>query len=153
MILQTLLPERWVIVDDGSTDATPQLIDKYASRHAWIEVVHREHRLHRNFAGKVSAFNAGLERVRSLEIDVIGNLDGDVSFDPDYLDFLISKFAQDPQLGVAGTRSSSRAMIRRAIASKAKLTCPVAVNYFAASASNRSAVTCRTRPAVLTGLQ
>src|SRR5438876_10459083 len=76
MVSQVLLPERWIIVDDGSTDATPQLIDDYASRYAWIEVGHREHRLHRNFAGKVSAFNAGLERVRSLAFDVIGNLDG-----------------------------------------------------------------------------
>ena len=44
-----------------------------------------------------------LERVRSLEFDVIGNLDADLSFDPEYLEFLIGKFAEDPRLGVAGT--------------------------------------------------
>jgi len=34
---------------------------------------------------------------------VVGNLDGDLSFDPDYLEFLMSKFSEDPRLGVAGT--------------------------------------------------
>ena len=60
-------------------------------------------RIDRSFAGKVRAFNAGLERARSLEFDVIGNLDADLSFDPEYLEFLIGKFAEDPRLGVAGT--------------------------------------------------
>ena len=52
---------------------------------------------------KFEAFNAGLERVRSLRFDVIGNLDADLSFEPDYLEFLVKKFAEDPKLGVAGT--------------------------------------------------
>ena len=39
----------------------------------------------------------------SLEFEVIGNLDADLSFEPDYLHFLIGKFAADPRLGVAGT--------------------------------------------------
>ena len=73
------------------------------SRFPWIELVQRSPRIDRSFAGKVHAFNAGLERVRSLEFDVIGNLDADLSFDPDYLEFLIGKFAEDPRLGVAGT--------------------------------------------------
>ena len=49
------------------------------------------------------AFNAGLERVQSLQFDVIGNLDADLSFEPDYLEFLMRKFSEDPKLGVAGT--------------------------------------------------
>src|SRR6266576_4691865 len=60
-------------------------------------------RRHRSFDGKVHAFNAGLARVESLEFDVIGNLDADLSFDPDYLDFLMQKISEDPKLGVAGT--------------------------------------------------
>jgi hypothetical protein len=59
--------------------------------------------LDRHFGAKVHAFNAGLERVGPVEFDVIGNLDADLSFDPDYLEFLIGKFAEDPRLGVAGT--------------------------------------------------
>ena len=103
MVAQTRLPERWVIVDDGSTDRTAQIVEGYASRYQWIELFRMPQRINRSFAGKVHAFNAGLERARSLEFDVIGNLDADLSFEPDYLEFLIGKFAEDPRLGVAGT--------------------------------------------------
>jgi biofilm PGA synthesis N-glycosyltransferase PgaC len=103
MVAQTALPERWVIVDDGSDDRTAEIVARYAERHPWIELVRRQRALDRSFAGKVHAFNAGLERVRSLKFDVIGNLDADLSFDPDYLKFLMEKFEQDPELGVAGT--------------------------------------------------
>ena len=103
MIAQTLLPERWVIVDDGSTDTTAELAQGYAKQFPWIELLQRPQRNHRSFAGKVEAFNAGLERVASLPFDVIGNLDADLSFDPDYLEFLMRKFFEDPKLGVSGT--------------------------------------------------
>jgi glycosyltransferase involved in cell wall biosynthesis len=100
---QTILPERWVIVDDGSTDRTAEIVEGYARRYPWIELVRRPQHLDRNFAAKVQAFNAGLERVKSLDFDVIGNLDADLTFEPDYLQFLIKKFSDDPKLGVAGT--------------------------------------------------
>jgi len=103
MVKQTLLPERWVIVDDGSTDSTAEIAKDYAERFPWIEILRRSPRLDRSFAGKVHAFNAGMERVASLQFDVVGNLDADLSFDPDYLEFLMRKFAEDPKLGVAGT--------------------------------------------------
>jgi glycosyltransferase involved in cell wall biosynthesis len=103
MAAQTLLPERWIIVNDGSTDKTADIAADYAQRFPWIQVVHRSPRLDRHFGAKVHAFNAGLERVGSLDFDVIGNLDADISFDPGYLEFLMKKFAEDPRLGVAGT--------------------------------------------------
>jgi glycosyltransferase involved in cell wall biosynthesis len=103
MIAQTVLPERWVIVDDGSTDETGEIVERYASRYPWIELVRLAQHPDRSFAGKVHAFNAGLERVQSLQFDVIGNLDADLSFEPDYLEFLMRKFSEDPKLGVAGT--------------------------------------------------
>lgn len=103
MVAQTLRPLRWVIVDDGSNDRTGEIAEDYARRHPWIEVVRRPRRLDRSFAGKVQAFNAGYERVQGLDYEVIGNLDSDLSFEPDYLEFLMRKFAEDPALGVAGT--------------------------------------------------
>lgn len=103
MAAQTLLPERWVIVDDGSTDRTAELVQSYTRRFPWIELVQRGGRPNRNFAGKVHAFNIGFERVSSLPFAVIGNLDADLSFDPDYLEFLMQKFSEDATLGVAGT--------------------------------------------------
>lgn len=100
---QTRLPLRWVIVDDGSTDETGAIADTYAARHPWIEVVRRPRHFDRSFANKVYAFNAGFQRVKHLDFDVIGNLDADVTFEPMYLEFLLGKFAEDPGLGVAGT--------------------------------------------------
>ena len=103
VVAQTSLPLRWVIVDDGSSDRTAEIVESYATRFAWIELVQRPRRLDRSFAGKAHAVNAGLERVQALDFEVMGNLDADVSFEPDYIAFLMQKFAEDPKLGVAGT--------------------------------------------------
>ena len=103
MIRQTMPPVKWVIVDDGSTDRTAEIVGRYLADHPWMELVQRPQRMDRSFAGKVHAFNAGYERVRDLSYEVIGNLDGDISFDADHLEFLLGKFAGDATLGVAGT--------------------------------------------------
>jgi glycosyltransferase involved in cell wall biosynthesis len=103
MIAQTALPTKWVIVNDGSTDATASVVGPYLEKHPWIELVNLPAHRDRTFAAKVYAFNAGFEKVKSLEYEVIGNLDSDVSFDADYCEFLLNKFEADPRLGVAGT--------------------------------------------------
>jgi glycosyltransferase involved in cell wall biosynthesis len=103
MIAQTELPIKWVIVNDGSTDATASIVEPYLAKNNWIELVNLPAHRDRTFAAKVYAFNAGFERVKNLEYEVIGNLDSDLSFDPDYCEFLLSKFQEDPRLGVAGT--------------------------------------------------
>jgi glycosyltransferase involved in cell wall biosynthesis len=103
VVRQTLLPERWVILDDGSTDGTGEIVERYAKLHSWIELVRRPPRLDRSFSGKAHAVNQGLELLKSIRFDVVGNLDADVSFEPDYLAYLMQKFAEDPELGVAGT--------------------------------------------------
>jgi biofilm PGA synthesis N-glycosyltransferase PgaC len=103
VVAQTHRPARWVIVDDGSTDATPQIVERFARTHSWIELVRRPQRADRSFAGKAHAVNAGLERLRDVRFEVVGNLDADVSFEPDYMAFVLEKFADDSKLGVAGT--------------------------------------------------
>ena len=102
MITQTLRPLKWVIVSDGSTDQTDEIVLKAAAGHDWIELVRMPPRQERHFAGKVHAFNAGYAKVRDLDFDVIGNLDADVSFEPDHFEFLIGRMSENPQLGVAG---------------------------------------------------
>ncbi len=103
MVHQTVLPVKWVIVDDGSTDSTLEIVLRYVSEHPWIEMVQMPRDRDRSFSAKVRAFNAGYERVKDLEYEVMGNLDGDLSFDPDYVEFLLMKFKEDAALGVAGT--------------------------------------------------
>ena len=101
-VAQTHRPMKWVIVSDGSTDATDEIVRRYAADHNWIELVRMPERRERHFAGKVDAFNAGRARVADLKFEVIGNLDADVSFDPDHFEYLVAKFADDPALGVVG---------------------------------------------------
>jgi glycosyltransferase involved in cell wall biosynthesis len=103
MVEQTVLPKKWVIVNDGSTDATAAIVSRYLTKHPWLELVDLSPHRDRSFAAKVHAFNAGFARVQDLDYEIIGNLDSDVSFDPTYLEFLINKFQEDPNLGVAGT--------------------------------------------------
>jgi len=103
MVAQKARPAKWIIVSDGSTDGTDEIVQKYADVHPWIELVRMPERLERHFAAKVNAFNAGYARMRGLKYDVIGNLDGDLSFDEDYFSFLLWKLAEDSTLGLVGT--------------------------------------------------
>lgn len=103
VIAQTVLPLQWVIVSDGSTDGTDDIVKKYLPDHPWMELIRMPERAERHFAGKVHAFNAGYEKVKNLHYDIIGSLDADISFDPEYFSFLLEKFLQYPELGVAGT--------------------------------------------------
>jgi glycosyltransferase involved in cell wall biosynthesis len=103
VIAQTVLPLKWIIVNDGSTDATADIVKRYLPDYPWIELVEMPVHRDRSFAAKAHCFNAGLNRVAQLDYDVIGNLDADLTFDEQYLEFLLQKFAEDPKLGVAGT--------------------------------------------------
>jgi glycosyltransferase involved in cell wall biosynthesis len=103
VVSQRVRPIRWVIVNDGSTDGTAAIVARYAELHSWIRVVTMPTHRDRSFAAKVHCFNAGYETVRTLDHDVVGNLDADVSFEPDYLQFLLRQFSEDLELGVAGT--------------------------------------------------
>ena len=103
VVAQTVLPLQWVIVSDGSTDGTDEIVNKYAAEHRWIELVRTPERQERHFAGKVHAFNAGYAKVKNLDYDLIGSMDADISFDPDYFSFLLGKLAEDPALGLVGT--------------------------------------------------
>ena len=100
---QTVLPVKWVIVSDGSTDGTDDIVKKYAVAHPFMELLRMPERRDRSFSGKAYAFNAGYERVKGIDFDVIANLDGDLSFDSEYFAFLLRKMSEDPALGVVGT--------------------------------------------------
>ncbi len=103
VISQTVLPKKWVIVSDGSTDQTDSIVTKYLPDHPWLELLRMPERSDRHFAAKVRCINAGLEKVEELDYDIVGNLDADITFGPDYFQFLLTRFLEDPRLGVAGT--------------------------------------------------
>jgi hypothetical protein len=103
VVAQTVRPLKWVIVSDGSTDGTDEIVSQYAAQHNWIELLRMPERKERHFAGKAYAFNAGKARVDGLPYDVIANLDADITFDKDYFSYLLEKLVADTMLGVVGT--------------------------------------------------
>jgi len=103
MIQQTIKPAEWVIVDDGSTDETADIIARYATEHSWIKLVNREDRGTRQRGkGVIEAFYAGYETLTCQDYDIIVKLDGDLSFEPTYFESLLGEFASKPKLGIAG---------------------------------------------------
>jgi len=102
VVSQSLLPRHWVIVSDGSTDGTDEVVQEYARRHSFISLdrICEEHP--RNFGAQAVAINRGFDTLQLTEYDYIGNLDADVSLPPDYFQRLLAKFALCNKLGLAG---------------------------------------------------
>jgi glycosyltransferase involved in cell wall biosynthesis len=100
---QTIRPDRWQIVNDGSTDRTGAIADAAARSYPWIRVVHRSNRGFRKAGGGVvEAFYDGYAGVDGQEWDFIAKLDGDLSFENDYFERCLQKFKENPKLGVGG---------------------------------------------------
>ena len=106
MLAQSARPLRWVIVNDGSTDRTAEIVEKYLPDNPWIELVTRPDRGHRALGGGVvEAFNAGLARVRGLDWDYVVKLDADLAFDARYFASLLRRFGENPRLGMASGKT------------------------------------------------
>jgi biofilm PGA synthesis N-glycosyltransferase PgaC len=100
MEAQTLKPVRWVVVDDGSTDHTPEILANAAARIPWLRVVKRANRGFRKVGGGViDAFWDGLESV-DIDYDFVSKMDVDLEFSPRYLELMMAHFDRDP--GLAG---------------------------------------------------
>ncbi len=103
MVAQTVRPAMWVIVNDGSGDATGSIAEAAAQAHLWIQVVHRPDRGFRQAGGGVmDAFYDGYRLVENMPWDYLVKLDGDLSFEPDYFQRCFERFAADASLGIAG---------------------------------------------------
>ena len=102
---QTLPPSEWIVVDDGSTDATPVVLAELAARHAWARPLAREEPGNGNLAaGRRQArdligFRFGVQAL-SAPVDVVIKVDADIDFDPDFCERLVSRFAADERLGI-----------------------------------------------------
>ena len=102
VINQTLLPDEWVIVSDQSTDATDDIVQRYAADHRFINFVRLHGKQERSFASVVHVTEAGVKAIKSTNYEFIGLLDADVRFDPDYYEALLKRFSMDSKLGLAG---------------------------------------------------
>jgi glycosyltransferase involved in cell wall biosynthesis len=100
---QTVLPKRWIIVDDGSSDETGAVAEAAAAKCDWIKVIHRSDRGYRKPGGGViDAFYDGYDQIGSLDWQYVVKLDGDLSFAPDYFARCLLRFQQDSRLGIGG---------------------------------------------------
>ena len=97
---QSIAPSLWVIVDDGSTDETPQILEEYARRLPYLRVVRRTDRGRRNVGpGVVEAFYEGLETVSIQDFDYLCKLDMDLDLPPMYFELLMARMEAEPRLG------------------------------------------------------
>jgi len=125
MVQQTVRPAQWILVDDGSTDATASIISQYASAHSWITPVHRPSHgrdmpavgeniafvqggngpnrgTRAREAKEIEAFYAGCEKLVIVDWDYLVKIDGDVGFEPNYFEKCLAEFDADPKLGIGG---------------------------------------------------
>jgi biofilm PGA synthesis N-glycosyltransferase PgaC len=101
MARQTHRPLRWVIIDDGSTDSTPQIIERYVAANPFIRMVRLDTKAPRQPGGAViRAFNHGLEHIADLQADAIIKLDCDLRFGPDYFAEIFKRMAANEKLGI-----------------------------------------------------
>lgn len=99
ILAQTHRPVEWIIVDDGSNDHTPDIVERYAKDYPFIHLVKRQDRGFRQVGGGVvAAFNFGMEYIQHKDYQYIAKLDGDMSFGPDYIGHMLHQFDINPKL-------------------------------------------------------
>lgn len=103
VIKQSVRPSEWIIVDDGSKDQTPRILERYAQRHSWLRPVRRRDRGSRvPGTGVVEAFYDGYDRLETKDWEYVVKLDGDVGLEPDYFERCFEQMSADDRLGICG---------------------------------------------------
>lgn len=106
VIAQTVRPTKWVIVDDGSTDATPAILAEYAQKHPWIEIVKRQDRGRRAVGpGVIEAFYSGYATITPQDYDFLCKLDLDLRLPPRYFEILIDRMERNPKIATCSGKS------------------------------------------------
>lgn len=106
VIGQSVRPALWVIVDDGSTDATPQILAEYARQQSWIRIVTRADRGHRAVGpGVVDAFYAGYATIDPHDYEFVCKLDLDLRLPPRYFEILMQRMSEDPQIATCSGKA------------------------------------------------
>ena len=102
VVRQSVLPKKWIIVSDASSDRTDEIASRYAEEYDFIQFIRIRDRAVKSFASKVKTFEAGYNQLVALDYDYIGNLDADLTFDKNYYATILKKFQENSKLGIAG---------------------------------------------------
>jgi biofilm PGA synthesis N-glycosyltransferase PgaC len=104
MIQQKIKPIQWIIVDDGSTDRTIEIVEKYQKDHLWITLISLNTKEEKKLYGSkvIKAFNAGYDLIKNAEYDFVVKLDADISFPDYYFEEIGKSFANNKKLGICG---------------------------------------------------
>ena len=106
VIGQSVPPEKWVIVNDGSTDETPLILAEYQARHPWIAIVNRSNRGRRAVGpGVIDAFYAGYETINPDDYDFLCKLDLDLRLPPRYFEILIERMTANPRIATCSGKA------------------------------------------------
>lgn len=106
VLRQTILPSLWVIVDDGSTDDSVQIISEYAAKHKWITIISRVDRGHRAVGpGVVDAFYAGYKSIKPGDFSFMCKLDLDLRLPPRYFEILMLKMNANPAIATCSGKA------------------------------------------------
>src|SRR3954462_151053 len=97
---QTVPPALWVIVDDGSTDDTPKILEEYAGKLPYIRIIRRADRGDRKLGGGViEAFDEGYKTINPDDFDYVCKLDLDLDIPPRYFEALMERMEANPRIG------------------------------------------------------
>jgi glycosyltransferase involved in cell wall biosynthesis len=103
VVNQLVKPDRWIIVNDGSSDSTGQLAEQAATNHDWIQVIHRQDRGSRKSGvGVVDTFYDGYRLIEKEPWDYLVKLDGDLHFGSDVFEKILLAFSEETKLGISG---------------------------------------------------
>lgn len=106
VINQSIRPTKWVIVDDGSTDSTPQILAEYRAKHDWIDVVTRSDRGRRAVGpGVIEAFYAGYETISPSDYEYLCKLDLDLRLPPRYFEILMQRMTANPRIATCSGKA------------------------------------------------
>ena len=101
VLAQTVLPKKWVIVSDGSTDGTDQIVESFAKQHKFIHFLKLTRPAGRSFGSKGMALQSGVKLFEGISFEFVGNLDADVVIGASYFEALMNHFERDSKLGIA----------------------------------------------------
>ena len=98
VVNQSVTPAKWIIVDDGSTDTTPEILQRYSDQYDFIQIVTRDNRGHRSVGpGVIEAFYAGLDVVDLNDYQFVCKLDLDLIMPPRYFELMIERMSKTPR--------------------------------------------------------